>query len=1084
MCPTAVTSVPVPAPAVDKAAAAVAAVNLASQAPPAAAAAPVAASKKTPVQAAADAVTSVDASTTRDARLAAAADLVKLALAGPADGAAAVAALVAAAGAPDASPQAKEGAALGLGALASAGGPALEAHTATQGLPALFTLAGDKAAAVREAAAEGVTTVISAITPAGLRHVLPSILDATDHAKAWQTKVAALRALGELSAAQPAAVAALVPVIIPAASYAVSDAKPDVKAAAMAALDAVAKTIGNADLDAFIPALVSCIARPDEVPECVHKLGATTFVQAVEAPTLALMVPLLLRGLRERQTAVRRKAALITDNMAKLVDSPLDAAVFLPRLLPDVRKMAAEVSDPEARNVAERTVKTLVSVGAEGDISQLADKYKPADPVATKAALVKALADAGVDAAACPGVAAVVEYAAAAGTSLADAKAFLADEWAPITPFLAPVFGGDAAKAGAVTKAFLRACEVAAEERVEEADDDEGEDLCNCEFSLAYGGLILLNNARLRLKRGKRYGLCGPNGVGKSTLMRAIANGQLDGFPPADQLRTVYVEHDIDASQAETPVLDFIVSDASVVATTAPSKEEVATVLGSVGFTADMQAAPVASLSGGWKMKLALARAMLMKADILLLDEPTNHLDVHNVAWLEAYLTSLTDVTSMIVSHDSGFLDNVCTHVIHYESRKLRRYRGNLSEFVKQVPSAKAYYELGASSIKFILPEPSFLEGVKSKDRAILKMKDVSFAYPGTERTVLTGVTVQYCLNSRVAVTGANGAGKSTMIKLLTGEMEPVGGDVWKHPNLRIAYVAQHAFHHLEMHLEKTPNEYIRWRYAIGEDRENLSKVDRVLTEEEEEALRQPFKMEDGSKRVVDKLVGRRKLKRDYEYEVQWQGHRPEDNTWMPRDVLERRGFSKLVTEVDVKEAARLGLHARPLTTAQVEKHLADLGVDPEFGTHSHIRGLSGGQKVKVVIAAAMWQSPHMLILDEPTNYLDRESLGALADAIKDYGGGVVMITHSREFAGALCPEKWHVEGGTLAATGQPAALLEAAKLEWKRQEETVDAFGNTVKIKAPKKTLSNKDKKKQAKARQMRRDRGEEVTDSDEDAW
>lgn len=105
-------------------------------------------------------------------------------------------------------------------------------------------------------------------------------------------------------------------------------------------------------------------------------------------------------------------------------------------------------------------------------------------------------------------------------------------------------------------------------------------------------------------------------------------------------------------------------------------------------------------------------------------------------------------------------------------------------------------------------------------------------------------------------------------------------------------------------------------------------------------------------------------------------------------------GFEKLVNELDVKEAARLGMHTRPLTTAQVQQHLQDLGIDPEFGTHSHIRGLSGGQKVKVVLAAAMWNSPHMLVLDEPTNYLDRESLGALAAAIMTYGGGVVMISH------------------------------------------------------------------------------------------
>lgn len=116
-----------------------------------------------------------------------------------------------------------------------------------------------------------------------------------------------------------------------------------------------------------------------------------------------------------------------------------------------------------------------------------------------------------------------------------------------------------------------------------------------------------------------------------------------------------------------------------------------------------------------------------------------------------------------------------------------------------QYPAARAYYELSAATLKFILPEPSFLEGVKSKDRAILKLRDVTFSYPGSDRLILDGVTVQCCLNSRIAVTGPNGAGKSTMIKLLTGETEPNTGEVWKHPNLRIAYVAQHAFHHLEM---------------------------------------------------------------------------------------------------------------------------------------------------------------------------------------------------------------------------------------------------------------------------------------------
>jgi ATPase subunit of ABC transporter with duplicated ATPase domains len=183
---------------------------------------------------------------------------------------------------------------------------------------------------------------------------------------------------------------------------------------------------------------------------------------------------------------------------------------------------------------------------------------------------------------------------------------------------------------------------------------------------------------------------------------------------------------------------------------------------------------------------------MLMKADILLLDEPTNHLDVANVAWLEAYLTGLTQVTSIIVSHDSGFLDRVCSDIIHYANRKLKVYKGNLTAFVAAVPEAQSYYKLEATEQEWRLPEPGFLEGVKSKDKAILKMHNVGFTYPTRDTPTFTGATLQVSLSSRVACVGPNGAGKSTLIKVLTGETEPTEGSCWKHPNLRIAYVAQH----------------------------------------------------------------------------------------------------------------------------------------------------------------------------------------------------------------------------------------------------------------------------------------------------
>jgi len=563
--------------------------------------------------------------------------------------------------------------------------------------------------------------------------------------------------------------------------------------------------------------------------------------------------------------------------------------------------------------------------------------------------------------------------------------------------------------------------------------------------------------------------------------MRAIANGQVEGFPPPTELRTVYVEHDIDGCYADLAVVEFVFADKSLQDVEKTSHEDVEKMLTSVGFTDAMQSSPVASLSGGWKMKLALARAMLMKADIFLLDEPTNHLDVTNVKWLEDYLTGLTNVTSIIVSHDSGFLDRVCTDIIHYETRKLRIYRGNLSVFVKLRPEARSYYELGAAQLKFTLPEPGFLEGVKTKDRAILKMYNVGFTYPNTERKILKGVSLFCSLASRVAVIGPNGAGKSTLIKILCGELEPVEGTVWKHPNLRIAYVAQHAFHHIEQHLDKSPNQYIQWRYAIGEDREALEKVDRKMTAEDEKALAQKIAF-DGEKRQVEKIIGRRKAKKTYEYEVQWVGQPMDKNAWVPRDQLEQWGLTKMVTEIDMKEAARMGMVMRPLTALNVEKHLGDMGLEAEFATHSQMRGLSGGQKVKVVLGAAMWNQPHMLVLDEPTNYLDRDSLGALAGAIKEFGGGVVIISHNKEFTDNVTTEQWLLDGGVLHRTGESAVSEADKKLEFKVQEEMTDALGNTIKIKQPKKNLSNKDKKKLKKLREARRARGEEVTDSEED--
>jgi len=970
-------------------------------------------------------------------------------------------------------PAARESALSAYKAISEAFGQAAEPFLLPL-LEAVLKLRADKVQAVANAAEAAATTFVANFQPASVKSLLPVLFACMDHKLHWQTKLSALNAIISLTKSAERAMALCLPDIVPELSGSMCDAKKQVVTAAFDAMKAACESLDNMDVKPFVPAMISAIANATEVPECIHKLGATTFVQQVEAPTLSILVPVLIRGLRERSTPIRRKAAVIIDNMAKLVDNPLDAAVFLPLLLPGVETLHKEVADPECRNVAEKALATLKRVGSEGQ-EVAAKKVELSTVLKCLTNSIAAKTDgAVVDEA-------ILNHVAKTGYFLIEKKWFDEEDWTnSITGYLAPSIGAEAALEA--TKAFAAACDKQSHAAVEaEDEDDEGEELCNCEFSLAYGAKILLNNAALRLKRGRRYGLCGPNGAGKSTLMRAIANGQVDGFPPATELRTVYVEHDIDGCYADLPVVEYIFADNILQELEKTTHDQVEAMLTSVGFTSEMQSSPVASLSGGWKMKLALARAMLMKADIFLLDEPTNHLDVNNVQWLESYLTGLTTVTSIIVSHDSGFLDRVCTDIIHYENRKLRIYRGNLSCFVKARPEARSYYELGAAQIKFVLPEPGFLEGVKTKDRAILKMYNVGFTYPNTERPILKGVSLFCSLASRVAVVGANGAGKSTLIKILCGEMEPVDGTVWKHPNLRIAYVAQHAFHHIEQHLDMSPNQYIQWRYAIGEDREALEKVDRKMTEEDEKALAQKIAF-DGEKRQVEKIIGRRKSKKTYEYEVQWVGQSMDKNAWIPRADLEQWGLTKMVTEIDMKEAARMGMVMRPLTQLNVEKHLVDLGLEAEFATHSQMRGLSGGQKVKVVLGAAMWNQPHMLVLDEPTNYLDRDSLGALAGAIKEFGGGVVIISHNREFTDNVTTEQWLLNAGVLTRSGESACSEADKKLEFKPVEEMTDALGNTIKIKQQKKNLSNKDKKKQKKLRDARRARGEEVTDSEDE--
>ncbi|KAF2717016.1 ABC transporter domain-containing protein [Polychaeton citri CBS 116435] len=824
--------------------------------------------------------------------------------------------------------------------------------------------------------------------------------------------------------------------LIPVVENGMHDLKTEVSKQALKTINSLSTLLQNDDVAPRVPLLVKSMEDPsaDAQRKAIHALSQTTFVTIVTSPVLAMLTPLLERALNTPTTSqeVLRQTVVVVENLTKLVHDPIEARTFLPKLKPGVQRVRDHASLPEVREIGQRALDTMLKAmhmqaGDETPDQKALEAVARVKSEDVTARLDKEISNNG----------GLLNFPGDTET-WALAREYIGEmiaedvnqrELARIVPNCAPYLQQllDADKANAVAdalKAFYDA-EDARKFGVPIKEDDGEIEIVNARFSLGYGGMLLLSHSNLRLLKGHRYGLCGRNGAGKSTLMRAIANGKLDGFPPQDEVRTCFVEHN-QGEDADLTILEYCLKDPEL---QGEGQERISAVLEEVGFTSGpegRQHQMVGSLSGGWKMKLALARAMLMRADVFLLDEPTNHLDVANVKWLQEYLKTHTDITSLIVSHDSGFLDEVCTDIYHYEQKKLVCYKGNLAAFVRQKPEASSYYTLSATQQSFKFPPPGILTGVKSNTRSILRMTNCGFTYPGAPKPSLADVSCNLSLSSRVAIIGPNGAGKSTLIKVLTGEVIPQVGKVEKHPNLRIGYIKQHALEHVEMHLEKTPNQYLQWRYANGDDREVLLKQTRVLTDADRVQMEKHVDLGDGrGSRRVETLIGRQKYKKSFQYEVKWVGLLPKNNTMVSRETLLELGFQKLIQEFDDHEASREGLGTRQLEPKVISKHFEDVGLDPEIANHNEISGLSGGQKVKVVLAGAMWNNPHLLVLDEPTNFLDRDSLGGLAVAIREYRGGVVMISHNEEFVGALCPEQWHVDNGRLTQKGHLAVNLD-----------------------------------------------------------
>jgi elongation factor 3 len=452
-----------------------------------------------------------------------------------------------------------------------------------------------------------------------MKSLLPMLFAKLPVEEKWQVRELALKCLACFLKNAPRQLGNALPEVVPEVTACMWDTKKQIKVASTAAMEGACNVIGNKDIEHMTKNILLAITSPKDVPEIMHKMAGVTFVQSVECPALAMVVPLLLRGLREKSIATKRQSAVIINNMSKLVDNPIDAAPFLPLLLPALETNADSISDPEAREVTERAVQQLKRLkgladkqaAVRGDSSKVADEFKKALGVTDLS----------------PNLAKAVSHAAVVASCMMDLRYMEDLQWEKqVASQLIGFFDKEACnKATELVR-------VEAEKMIVVPDEDEDEDdaevLCNCNFTLAYGTKILLHNTKMKLLRGRRYGLLGGNDSGKTTLMRAISRNQVEGFPDSNDVRTVFVEADIQGEQSHLSCIDYVCVDPKIQALNI-TKEEVRATMATVGFTPEGKAKPdhaVSTLSGGWRMKLALARAMLQKADILLLDEPTNHL--------------------------------------------------------------------------------------------------------------------------------------------------------------------------------------------------------------------------------------------------------------------------------------------------------------------------------------------------------------------------------------------------------------------------------------------------------------------------
>ncbi|WP_446469061.1 ABC-F family ATP-binding cassette domain-containing protein [Xenorhabdus stockiae] len=508
---------------------------------------------------------------------------------------------------------------------------------------------------------------------------------------------------------------------------------------------------------------------------------------------------------------------------------------------------------------------------------------------------------------------------------------------------------------------------------------------------LQHGSKVLLNKANLKINQGEKVGLVGRNGVGKSTLFALISgrmneeNGEVDlpkycritqvdqNMPESTENATDFViAGDTELMAARVRLIQATEQDDGMAMAQAycdlsdagdyDAAPRAQSILMGLGFRPEEMNTPVNQFSGGWRMRLQLARTLMCPSDLMLLDEPTNHLDLDALSWLESWLSIHTG-TIIVISHDRDFLDNITNVTVHLEHNQLIRYNGNYSLFEtlraqqlelqhaaytkqqEQVSHLQKYINrfrykatkarqaqsrikalermekvsavIADSEFTLLFSEPASLPN------PMLVLRDLDFGYsPHAEAEdqqsvlILSGINRTILAGQRIGILGANGQGKSTFIKTIAGTIPPLSGSVTEGRGLSIGYFAQHELDVLQ----------------------------------------------------------------------------PEDS---PLQHMIRLSMTHIASSREQELRNYLG-------TFNFSGNMITQPVDT----------MSGGEKARLVLAMIVWKKPNLLLLDEPTNHLDLITREALSLALNQYDGTVLLVSHDRALLRSVCNEFWLVGNG------------------------------------------------------------------------